>query len=76
MQSTVLVTEERKYIQLYGVRHMAEDHSESERGSLLPPQHGLLFPISSMGSFICTIPQNRIEHTMAFVRPVMEHWLD
>ena len=27
-----------------------------ERGNLLQP-HGLLFPISSMGSFICIIPQ-------------------
>ena len=26
------------------------------RGNPLPP-HGLLFPISSKGSFICTIPQ-------------------
>ena len=28
--------------------------SDSERGNLLPPLHGLLFPISSKGSFICT----------------------
>ena len=27
----------------------------SERGNPLPP-HGLLFPINSKGSFICTIP--------------------
>ena len=32
------------------------DHSDSERGNPLPP-HGLLFPINSKGSFICTIPQ-------------------
>ena len=44
------------YLRLYGVRHMLEDHSESERGNLLPP-HGLLFPTSSKGSFICIIPQ-------------------
>ena len=44
------------YLRLYGVRHMVKDHSDSERGNLLPP-HGLLFPISSKGSFICTIPQ-------------------
>ena len=30
--------------------------SDSERGNPLPP-HGLLFPISSKGSFICIIPQ-------------------
>ena len=41
---------------LYGVRHMVNDHSDSERGNLLPP-HGLLFSISSKGSFICIIPQ-------------------
>ena len=35
------------YLWLYDVR--------SERGNSLPP-HGLLFPINSKGSFICTIP--------------------
>ena len=35
---------------------MVKDHSDSERGNPLPP-HGLLFPISSKGSFICIIPQ-------------------
>ena len=44
------------YLQLYGVRHMVKDHSDSERGNPLPP-HGLLFPISSKGSFISIIPQ-------------------
>ena len=44
------------YIRLYGVGHMVKDHSDSERGNPLPP-HGLLFPINSKGSFICTIPQ-------------------
>ena len=44
------------YLWLYGVKHMVKDHSDSKRGNPLPP-HGLLFPISSKGSFICTIPQ-------------------
>ena len=44
------------YLRLYGVRHLVKDHSDSERGNPLPP-HRLLFPISSKGSFICTIPQ-------------------
>ena len=43
------------YLQLYGVRHMVKDHSDSEWGNPLPPD-GLLFPISSKGSFICIIP--------------------
>ena len=53
---------------------MVKDHSDSERGNLLT-SHGLLFPINSKGSFICTIP-DRIVHTMAFVTPVVEHWLE
>ena len=40
------------HLRLYGVRHMVKDHSDSERGHLQPP-HGLLFLISSKGSFIC-----------------------
>ena len=60
------------YLQLYGVRHMVKDHSDSERGNPLLP-HGLLFPINSKGSFICTIP-DRIAHTTTFVTPVVEHW--
>ena len=59
------------YLRLYGVGHMVKDHSDSERGNPLPP-HGLLFPISSKGYFICT----RIVHTTAFVTPVVEHWLE
>ena len=62
------------YLWLYGVRHMVKDHSDSERGNPLQP-HGLLFPISSKGSFICIIP-DRITHTMAFVTPIVEHWLE
>ena len=53
---------------------MVKDHSDSERENLLLP-HGLLFLISSKGSFICTIP-DRIAHTTAFVTPVVEHWLE
>ena len=43
-------------LRLYGVGHMVKDHPDSKRGNLLP-SHGLLFPISSKGSFICIIPQ-------------------
>ena len=44
------------YLRLYGIRHMVKDDSDSEKGNPLPP-HRLLFPISSKGSFICTITQ-------------------
>ena len=43
-------------LRLYGVRHMVKDHSDSEKGNLLPP-HRLLLSINSKRSFICTIPQ-------------------
>ena len=44
------------YLQLFGVNHIVKDLSDSERGNPLPPD-GLLFPVSSKGSFICIIPQ-------------------
>ena len=44
------------YLQLYGIRHMVKDHSNSERENPLL-SHGLLFPISSKGSFIYIILQ-------------------
>ena len=40
---------------------MVKDHSNSKKGNPLPP-HGLLFPISRKGYFICTIPHDRIAH--------------
>ena len=46
----------------------------SERANPLPP-HGLLFLINSKCYFICIIP-DMIAHTMTFVTPVVEHWLD
>ena len=42
---------------------IVNDLSDSERRNLLPP-HGLLFLISSKGSFICTIPRNKEGFTL------------
>ena len=50
------------YLRLYGVTHMVKDHSDSEKNTATP--HGLLFPISSKGSFICTIPQTCLYNTL------------
>ena len=44
------------FIYGYMASDIVKDHSDSERGNPVLP-HGLLFPISSKGSFICTIPQ-------------------
>ena len=46
------------YLWLYGVGHMTNGYSDSERGNRLPPHHGLLCPISSKGYFVCNIPQS------------------
>ena len=62
------------YLRLYGVRHIVKYHTDSERENLLPP-HGLLFLINSKVSFICTIPQTGLHIPLAFVTPVVEHWL-
>ena len=42
----------------------------------LLPLHGLQFPISSKCSFIVQHHPEWIAHTLAFVTPVMEHWLE
>ena len=54
------------YLRLYGVKHMVKDHSDSERGNRLLP-HGLLSPIDSKGSFICTTTQTRLH----ILRPLL-----
>ena len=51
-----LTTHSTHFIYDYMASDMVKDHSDSEKGNPLPP-HKLLFPISSKGSFICTIPQ-------------------
>ena len=50
---------------------MVKNHSDSERGNLLLPLHGLLLSISSKGSFT-----DMIAHTTAFVTRVVENWLE
>ena len=62
------------YLQLHGIGHMVKNHSDSYRGNLLPPLHGLFFLISSKGSFIFNIPDEKNPvNTTAFVIPVVEH---
>ena len=55
---------------------MVNDHSDSERGNLLPP-HGLLFSMLARVLLYASSHKqdNRITHTTAFVTPVVEHWL-
>ena len=54
------------YLWLYGVSHMVEDHSDSERGNPLPP-HGLLFLISSKGSlYASSHRQDNTYHSICY----------
>ena len=65
------------YSRVYGVGHMVLDHSDRERGNPLPSPHGILFPIKSNGSCICTNPTDWIAHTPVLdVTPVVENWLE
>ena len=53
-------------IRLYGVRHMVKNHSDSERGN--PSPHGLLFPISSKGSFYMQdLTQDNTYHGLCYI---------
>ena len=61
------------YLRLFGVGHGKGSYSERENP--LPPLHGLIFLIISKGSLICTNP-SQDAHIMAFVTPVVEHWLE
>ena len=63
------------YLRLYGIIHMVKDHSDSERGNPLPPLHGLLFSIISKG-ILYAPSTDRMAHTMTFVIPFVEHWLE
>ena len=51
-----LMTHSHFYLWFYGVKHLANDHRDSERGNLLPPHHGILFSYSSKEYFICYHP--------------------
>ena len=70
-----LTTNSRVIFPAYDVGHLVKDHSVSERGNP-PPQHWLLFPFSSKGSFFMHYPTDRIAHTTAFVALVVEHWVE
>ena len=64
------------YIWLYYLEHMVKEHSDSERGNPLPPLNGLLILISSKFFFYMQHPTDRIAHIIAFVTPVVDHWLE
>ena len=59
----------------FGIRLIVKDHSVSEKGNLLPLLHGLLFLNSSKGFVHKHHPTERTAHTMTFITPAVEHWL-
>ena len=59
----------------YVVSDMVKDHSSSKRDETCCCHYmGYSSSISSNRSFTCTIPQ--ITHTITFVTPGIEHWLE
>ena len=57
-----LMMHSKHFNRLYGVGHIVKDHSDNERGNLLPPLLGLLFSISNKGFYIHH-STDRIAHT-------------
>ena len=54
---------------------MVKDHSDSERGNLLPPYMGYSFQLEATA--LLYAPTHREDtNTMVFVTPVIEHWLE
>ena len=53
---------------IYG--YIVKDHSDSEKGNPLLPYMLILW------FFYMYHPTDRIGHTMTFVTPVVEHWLE
>ena len=66
-ERNVLFNDTQHFIYGYMASHiiMVKDHSDSKRGNPLLP-HGLLFPISSKGSYMHHLT-DRITHTTALV---------
>ena len=52
-------------LRLYGVGHRVK--YRSARGNPIPTLYGLLFPI---------VVADRLAHIMAFITPVVKHWLE
>ena len=53
------------YLRLHGIKHMVKDHSDSERGNLLPSTRATLFN-EQQGFFYMHHPTDRTTHTTAF----------
>ena len=70
-----LTTHSTHFIYGYMASDMWYRTTQIAREEMLPP-HGLLFAISSKGYFYMHHPIDRITHAMAFVTPVVEHWLE
>ena len=58
------------YLLLYGVRHMAKDHSDSCCNI------GYSFRLAARVLLFMHQPTDRITYTTAYVTPVVEHWLE
>ena len=67
----------------YMASDMVKDHSDSEKGNLLPPHfiYGYSYRLTASAPrfiqfFYQHHPTDRMTHTTAFVIPVVEHWLE
>ena len=60
------------YLWFFGFGHMVIDHSDSEKGNLLPALYVLCFLISSKVFFLMHHSTDRMTHSTTFVISVVE----
>ena len=63
------------YLRLYGIRHMVNEHSNNEK-IISTAATWATHSDQQQGIFYTHLTTDRITHTMAFVTPVVEHWLE
>ena len=62
------------YLQLYGVRHMVKDHSDTEKGNPLPPHRLLLSIIIHSLDYSCHVTKHHSMHHHWKTHETNEHY--
>ena len=69
------MTHSTQFICDYITSDIIKDHSDNKTGNPPTPFPGLLFRLAGKVGFYEHHPIDRIVHTMVFVTPVVEYWL-
>ena len=63
------------YLQFYGISHMVNVHSDSERKPTATTMWATIFD-KQQGIFYMHYPTDRTAQIMVFDIPIVEHWLE